>query len=66
MRSNANMDLVVASPNGGLYAPTLQSLIHSTLERVKTYLASLDDFELRPSASPVRTGGTPTGAGQEG
>ena len=34
------MDLVVASPNGGLYAPTLQSLIHSTLERVKAYLAS--------------------------
>ena len=34
------MDLVVASPNGGLYAPTLQSLIHSALERVKAYLAS--------------------------
>ena len=39
------MDLVVASPNGGLYAPTLQSLIHSTLERVKAYLASSRSFE---------------------
>lgn len=36
------MDLVVASPNGGLYAPTLQSLIHSSLERVKEYLSSAD------------------------
>ena len=28
-------------------------------------ISLVDDFELRPSASPVRTGGTPTGAGQE-
>lgn len=32
------MDLTVASPTGGLYAPTLQSLIRSALERVKGYL----------------------------
>ena len=36
------MDMIVASPNGGLYAPTLQSLIHSSLERVKGYLSSAD------------------------
>lgn len=36
------MDLVAASPNGGFYAPTLQSLIHSALERVKEYLSSAE------------------------
>ena len=36
------MDMIVASPNGGLYAPTLQSLIHSSLERVRGYLSSAD------------------------
>lgn len=32
------MDMIVASPNGGLYAPTLQSYIQSALGRVKEYL----------------------------
>ena len=32
------MDMIVASPNGGLYAPTMQALIQSALVRVKSYL----------------------------
>lgn len=36
------MDLVSSTPNGGFYAPTLQSLIRATLERVKTYLDEAD------------------------
>lgn len=32
------MDMIVAAPNGGLYAPTMQALIQSALVRVKSYL----------------------------
>lgn len=35
-------DLIAADPNGGLYAPTLQSLIHQARERVNEYLAASD------------------------
>lgn len=33
-------DMIVASPNGGLYAPTLQALIRQALDRVKEYLSA--------------------------
>ncbi len=36
------MDLVSSSPNGGFYAPTLQSLIRAALDRVKAYLDASD------------------------
>lgn len=35
-------DLIAADPNGGLYAPTLQSLIHQARERAAEYLAASD------------------------
>ena len=38
-------DMIVASPNGGLYAPTLQALIRQTLDRVKEYLSAANANE---------------------
>ena len=60
------MDLVVASPQRRIVRTDV-AVAHPFHVGTRQSVSRLvRRFELRPSASPVRTGGTPTGAGQAG